>query len=501
MIAAVPVIAAAELTLGEEAAALMFMRYLPAGLTYNMFKKAAMGAVVWDAPIIFGAYKSYTAYHNSGLVVTSTPSPGVTVDMPNAPKKRKAEHPLRGVKKALRGEFGQTVSPVVAMTSDSDVLSQLYSSIAQQIMDIPLSLKGRPIHLGTGDKPQKTPRSILDLFPRYYETRDRISLLQAIASPPGKQGVVVNTFNTKDKMLQLFTRSVWTADQSSPNVSTTDYSVLPPLMLARLGYPSGLGPETVVAQSHNKLGMWYTHTNKIEYFNPSNVCAYVTMQVHTYKARPAINDGVQDATHAQGANPVDVYTTWRTDRGDNRFYVSVPNSEIPATPQLPADIATVAPAADYITEVDRADLSVIGTKVRGKEIDRWFRSDGEVKFILPPGATFTIYIRKPSSFLDAGMATQGASTLAKHTYFITTYWHGQLGFSGPAAVGGDINNWGEVPAYISQRSSTSDVCRFHSSKGAEGMNLVSTQSYITTSNIAHIVTGDQNPLATTVNDS
>jgi len=73
-------------------------------------------------------------------------------------------------------------------------------------------------------------------------------------------------------------------------------------------------------------------------------------------------------------------------------------------------------------------------------------------------------------------------------------------FSGPAAVAGDINNWGQVPAYISQRYSTSDVCRFHSSKGIEGMNLVSTQSYMTTANVAHIVTGDANPLATTVND-
>jgi len=108
----------------------------------------------------------------------------------------------------------------------SELVSQLYSNIAKQIMDIPLALKGPPIHLGSGDKPQKTPRVILDLFPRYYETRDKVNILQAAVSPPGKQAVNTQTFNSRDKVLQLFTRSAWTADQTSANVAATDYSVL-----------------------------------------------------------------------------------------------------------------------------------------------------------------------------------------------------------------------------------------------------------------------------------
>jgi len=34
-----------------------------------------------------------------------------------------------------------------------------------------------------------------------------------------------------------------------------------------------------------------------------------------------------------------------------------------------------------------------------------------VKFILPPGATFTIYIRKPTSFVDVGMLAQALSAI------------------------------------------------------------------------------------------
>jgi len=358
-------------------------------MTYSMFKKAAIGAVLWDAPLIYGGYESYVAYQNKSLTVTSTPSEGVHVTLPDAPKKRKREHPMKGVNKSLLGEFSGSGQASAAMDVDSsELVSQLYSNIAKQIMDIPLALKGPPIHLGSGDKPQKTPRVILDLFPRYYETRDKVNILQAAVSPPGKQAVNTQTFNSRDKVLQLFTRSAWTADQTSANVAATDYSVLPPAMLARLGFPSTTGTETVATQSHNRLGMWYTHTNKIEYFNPSNVCAYITMQVHTSKTSPAQSGGTPSATLPIGQTPVEFYTTYRTDRGNNRFYISTASSENPLLPTLPDNIATTAPVDDYITEVDRHDLTVIGTTVKGREIDRWYKENGKVKFILPPGATF-----------------------------------------------------------------------------------------------------------------
>jgi len=133
-------------------------------------------------------YESYVAYQNKSLTVTSTPSEGVHVTLPDAPKKRKREHPMKGVNKSLLGEFSGSGQASAAMDVDSsELVSQLYSNIAKQIMDIPLALKGPPIHLGSGDKPQKTPRVILDLFPRYYETRDKVNILQAAVSPPGSK--------------------------------------------------------------------------------------------------------------------------------------------------------------------------------------------------------------------------------------------------------------------------------------------------------------------------
>jgi len=49
----------------------------------------------------------------------------------------------------------------------------------------------------------------------------------------------------------------------------------------------------------------------------------------------------------------------------------------PLLPTLPDNIATTAPVDDYITEVDRHDLTVIGTTVKGREIDSGTRRMGK----------------------------------------------------------------------------------------------------------------------------
>lgn len=468
-----------------------------AGLaSYGTVRAAANAGFATDVALAVGG--SAVAGAVSGTVLDPFITPGVRLESGTtwAPGKRKSSDALNPVKKRL--DFDGSVARVTGKDS-LKLESQFIINQINQIMDIPLKFRIKPVTLGGGHKPQKTPRSILDLFPAFYETYDKQNVLQAYTSLPGYQKYHEERVLTKTALDTLFEKSKWTFDQYSANVAGTNYATNPPIALASLGFPhvipGDVGGATTVGSSATDVGMWYSHTNKVEYYNPTNVCAYLTIQVHTSKQKPNHSSVVSGPADAAQLGPLEFYISWDDEKGHNRFFVST--AQGPGAD--PGTLTSAPPATSTWYEADPGDLKVIGSLPKGKLFDRFFRTESTQKLVLPPGASATMWIRKPWCYYDAAGTNSAAASIenvANHTYWISNYHHGQLGYATNADNG--QYHWGETSAAISMRMSHSYKCRFHARKHSEGMHLINSRSYILTTGQATVSTGDPNePVAMT----
>jgi hypothetical protein len=297
----------------------------------------------------------------------------------------------------------------------------------------------------------------------------------------------------------MWERTKWTCDQASANVTATNYSTLPPVLGASLGYPmshSDYGASTI--NSSQFQGMHYQYTCKVEFYNPSNVCVYGRIQIHTSKTRPsAVGGNTGNGTDLGNASPLDAFNNTKDQDGRNRFYVSTQNNDytVGALSVLP-DVS-VGRATNVFAEVNMKDVTKIGTKLSGPNFSKYFANQAEIPFILPPGATLEFYIRKPESFYDySTYAANATSTSAggiasKHTFWMSVSHYGQLGFD-TRTTGDGANNWGETTSELYSRVSESYRCQFHTKKFPQSLNVVNTGSYIQADSVSTRATGDQN---------
>lgn len=324
-------------------------------------------------------------------------------------------------------------------------------------MQIPVELKGAPTHLAphySGGK--KTPRVIKELFPPYFESVEK-NLFSAEASSNDFQGVLCHSGLTRAGLDDIFTKSAATAaqDKASALADTVDYLALGRTLLGTLGYPYA---QYTIASSNSRshdLGLWYTFREKLTYFNPGSVPAYVEVHVHSHKVVGATAGAAQAPINQ---TPLAWYTAYSDTNSEQRFYNS----------------ATFGSGAgntgDHALNETSEYIGIIGKRLTNSNVTKFFPIVNKYKFILPSMGTFTCVIDKPMSYYDACAVFYG-DTYGKEAYHVVTYWHGPYAFSDGAAAAQDKDNWGRMTASLSCKTKFSIRANLHTDKISLGQKL------------------------------